>query len=836
MRTNNRPRLASRLIGGLTAAATLALSLLVPSTMASAATFTATTLSPTSVAGTSATIQGSALPPNTTDTAYTYFCEVAGTGLVPGTSYPSGTVCNLDHTVITGASSAVSISYGLTGLTAGTLYSYDVEAYDSTTATYAYGSVVEFTTPAAPAASTSAATAVTGTSATINGSATANNNSGPAASSFFCVGATSAVTSTDGSTCSNGTLTAASAPSPTGSSATSESANLTGLTAGSTTYYVLVVSNTDTFTVSSSTSFTTSAAPAASTSAPISVTGTTAIMEGSATANNNSGPAASAFFCVGSATGVTSTDGSTCSTANKVTANVASPTGSSATPEAGSLTGLTSGSTYYYVLVVANADTFTVSTETSFTTPVPPGATTSAATSVTGTTATMNGTATANNNAGPAGSAFFCEGTTSGVTSTDGSTCSTGTKYAATPGSPSGSSGTPETGSLTGLSAGSTYYYALVVANSDTFTVGSAVSFTTPAPPASSTSAATSVAGTTATLHGSATANNNSGPAASAFFCLSTSSSVTSTNGTSCSTGTMESASAPSPTGSGATTEASSVTGLSRGTTYYFVLVVANSDTFTVSSSSSFTTPDYPGAAIEPATGVTASTATLNGVTTANNYSGSAASSFFCYGTSSAVWSYNGTSCSNGTYVAASPFSATGESGTPESASLTGLTKGTTYYVILVVLNGAGYTVSDTGEFTTWTNPSAPTALSVTAGAAWVTATWGAPVSDGGTPVTSYTCTLMYGFNSPTTFTVTTTGTTCTFSGLPAGSTWGVAVFAVNAVGPSTPVIGFATLPGPPPLPSHKPVIIHLVCVRGHHVRHVSGVHPHCPKGWHIRL
>jgi hypothetical protein len=130
-----------------------------------------------------------------------------------------------------------------------------------------------------------------------------------------------------------------------------------------------------------------------------------------------------------------------------------------------------------------------------------------------------------------------------------------------------------------------------------------------------------------------------------------------------------------------------------------------------------------------------------------------------------------------------------------------------------------------------------------------ITATWNASriptlrtphVSSHGFFDLSYQCTLMYGFNLPSTYTVVTTSTTCSFGGLDPTAVFGIEV-AVSYGGPySLPVIGFpavvttstttttttTTVPAVPPTPKT------IKCVRGTVVRHVRGINPHCPAGF----
>jgi hypothetical protein len=88
----------------------------------------------------------------------------------------------------------------------------------------------------------------------------------------------------------------------------------------------------------------------------------------------------------------------------------------------------------------------------------------------------------------------------------------------------------------------------------------------------------------------------------------------------------------------------------------------------------------------------------------------------------------------------------------------------------------------------------------------------------------SYTCTLLYGSNAPSSFTVRTASPHCTFNPIDAATTYGVRVVANYSYGASLPVSVFAT-----------PQKSMITCVRDGHVRHVTAYAPRCPAGWRVR-
>ncbi len=111
--------------------------------------------------------------------------------------------------------------------------------------------------------------------------------------------------------------------------------------------------------------------------------------------------------------------------------------------------------------------------------------------------------------------------------------------------------------------------------------------------------------------------------------------------------------------------------------------------------------------------------------------------------------------------------------------------------------------------------PAAPTSLVASVSSSSLSVHWVGTA-------TSYRCTLLYGYDSPSTFTQIVRTPSCTFSGLAPGSEYGVSVVATNLVGTSAPVNVFAV--------TSRNVI---VCARGKQVREVAGLNPRCPSGFH---
>lgn len=144
--------------------------------------------------------------------------------------------------------------------------------------------------------------------------------------------------------------------------------------------------------------------------------------------------------------------------------------------------------------------------------------------------------------------------------------------------------------SVTPSRSPTTYYYWGVASNSEGLTCGSIHSFaTTVLPPTAATSNATGIAGTTATLNGS---GNPKGLTATGWFRYSTTNPGV-TNDTS---GTRVPASGGTALGAGGSSQAyaQALSGLSTGTTYYYWAVVSNLSSAAFGSIMSFTTPSAP--------------------------------------------------------------------------------------------------------------------------------------------------------------------------------------------------------------------------------------------------
>ena len=165
--------------------------------------------------------------------------------------------------------------------------------------------------------------------------------------------------------------------------------------------------------------------------------------------------------------------------------------------------------------------------------------------------------------------------------------------------------------------------------------------------------------------------------------------------------------------------------------------------------------------------------------------------------------SANGGSAITGYTVTASPGGKTATAGTTTSATVTGLTNGTSYTFTVKATNAAGTGAASAASkaVTPSGPPGAPTGVTATAGNGQATVSWTAPAATGGGAITSYKVTA-----SPGTATATATGTatSATVTGLTNGTSYTFTVTATTAggAGPASAPSSAVTPEGPPGAPT----------------------------------
>ena len=158
-------------------------------------------------------------------------------------------------------------------------------------------------------------------------------------------------------------------------------------------------------------------------------------------------------------------------------------------------------------------------------------------------------------------------------------------------------------------------------------------------------------------------------------------------------------------------------------------------------------------------------------------------------------------------------------SGSQRTCQVTGLTNGQAYrFTVVATSTGGDSTPSTSGWVTPVGAPTSPRDLAVTAGNAQVTATWSAPASNGGSPLSGYVATASPGGQQCAT---PATGLSCTITGLTNGTSYTVSVTAANNAGltspaaSSKPVIPSATDPVPTPEPQALKVRVKHTNLKG---------------------
>ncbi len=371
-----------------------------------------------------------------------------------------------------------------------------------------------------PAAITGPVTSVGPSTATVTGTV---NPNGLATTWYFEYGTTT----------SYGTKTA-NVSAGSGTANTGVSANLTGLTPGTTYHYRVVATNSSGTARGADGIFTTSSSPVAVTGSATNVTVTSATLNGTVDPNSR---ATSWYFEYGTSTSYGSKTAEKNAGAGTSTVNVSAP-----------VSGLTRGRLYHYRLVATSDAGTSRGADQTFSTTTSPTVVTGSASSIAPTSARLNGTVTAN---GQATSWYFEYGTSTSYGS------KTAVKSAG-----SGTSAVKVSVSLTRLRTTTTYHYRLVATNASGTSVGGNQSFSTALSPAVRTGAAQAVGATTATAVGSV---DPRGRATTWYM----------EYGTSTRYGSQTPKRSAGP-GSGARSVGVSLTGLVPGTTYHYRLVATS--------------------------------------------------------------------------------------------------------------------------------------------------------------------------------------------------------------------------------------------------------------------
>jgi hypothetical protein len=724
---------------------------------------TVTTGMASAVTSSSATLNATANPNNAASTGWFRYYTVD-----PVTCVDSGGVRapSSGGTALGSGSTAVPFTAATGFLFAGT--PYWVCAFASNTAGVSVGLPVTFVTPGPPTVVTSPVTTFTNTTATFV--ATVNPNLGATTAWFrYSTLFVSSCNDTFGTR-----VPAAGISVGSGSTAQTVSEPVTGLLQASTYYVCAIAQNSSGTRFGAVQVFTTTSAPLVATSSATLVAGTTATLNATV---NPRGQATTGWFRYATTSPGTCND--TFGTRAPVMAT-ALGSGSSSVSLSVALTGLTAGTTYFYCAIAENAVGTSFGTVLSFATQGPPAVVTNAASSVLGSTATLNGSATPNLSAT---TGWFRYSSTNPLACDD----TFGTRFPATGGTSlgAGSAPTPFSQALTGLASSTQYWFCAIAQNSEGTRFGSLQTFTTLAAPVVTTTAATSVTSTTATLNGT---GNPNGATSTGYFRL-----YTSNPGTCADTGgTRVPFSGGSALGSGTTAQPFSqpITALTSGTSYWVCAFASSAVGVGAGTPVTFDTPGAPAVATLAATAVSSSVATLNGSATPR---GSDTTGYFRFST------VNPGSC-NTVFGARAPFSggtvvpaASGAS--PFSASISGLSPSTTYFFCAIAQNAVGTTLGSVLSFTTPTGPTVTTAAAT--GITTSGATLNASVNPLGDATNAWfrfssvnpgTCNDTFGTRAPLAAISVGSGTAAqaistTLSGLTGGTTYFFCVIAQNGNG-----------------------------------------------------
>ncbi len=327
---------------------------------------------------------------------------------------------------------------------------------------------------------------------------------------------------------------------------------------------------------------------------------------------------------------------------------------------------LTPGTLYYFSTYATDANGSITGKAFSFTTLQSVAATisTTAITSITTTTAASGGDITSDGS-----SAITARGVCWSTSSIPTVSLSTKTS--------DGTGTGPFTSSITGLTANTKYYVRAYATNSVGTAYGNEVNFTTLSPPTATSTAATALTTTTATLNGAVNANGQS-------------TTVTFEYGTTTSYGSIANATPVTVTGSTVVNVNAIITGLTASTLYHFRVKAVSAGGTTYGSDLTFTTTAIlaPSATTTAATSLSTTTATLNGTVNANNES------------TTVTFEY-GLTISYGNTANANPGTVISSATTDISSNITGLTASTLYHFRIKAVSAGGTTYGTDLTFTT---------------------------------------------------------------------------------------------------------------------------------------
>jgi uncharacterized protein (TIGR02145 family) len=543
-----------------------------------------------------------------------------------------------------------SFSSSITGLSAGT--QYYARAYATNSTGTAYGEQVTFTTlaplPVVATLTTTAVTSVTSYSAAGGGNITADG--GAEITSRGICWSTTADPTIANDTTKNGSGTG------------SFSGNLKGLS-GNTQYYVRAYAtnsagtaygNQVTFTTSAPSAF----VPDLATTAVSSITATSAISGGNITSDKGLAVTARGI-CWSTSPSPTIAHDTTLS---------GSGTGSFVS----NIKGLTPNTKYYIRAYATNSQGTGYGDEKTITTEnvTPPVAASVDATSISATSATLNGSVNAN-------------GTATTITFEYGTTTFYGTSIDATPVTATGITPVSALAIATGLTPNTLYHFRVKAVSVAGTVYGDDLTFTTLTLPSATTMTAQYVFPTSATLTGYVNANGNT-------------TSIKFEYGKTTSYGSIL---LGIPDNANGTTDVPSrvdLTGLTKSTNYHFRIIAENRAGITYGEDKTFTTPEndpvIPALTTSAVTEITYATATGGGNIT-NDGGGEIIARGICYSTTpSPTLDDSKTINGTGTGVFTSPF--------------TGLAPNTVYYVRAYATNFVGTAYGSEVTFTSAPPPA----------------------------------------------------------------------------------------------------------------------------------